>query len=104
MNNNQPIDLTSIDLINEDIHETIHVSSMRHVSRISKRIRNSSEIPLLGFGTYDRKEHEDGFQDVWAFDRLPYAELARNSSPPPSHLNLNKIPLLGFGTYDVKVP
>ena len=27
--NNQQIDLTSIDLINEDIHETIHVSSMR---------------------------------------------------------------------------
>ena len=48
----------------------------------SKRIRNSS----------------------WAFDRLPYAELARKSSPPPSHLNFNKIPLLGFGTYDVKVP
>ena len=32
------------------------------------------------------KEHVDGFQDVWAFDRLPYADLARNSSPPPSHL------------------
>ena len=31
------------------------------------------------------KEHVDGFQDVWAFDRLPYADLARNSSPPPDH-------------------
>jgi hypothetical protein len=26
-----------------------------------------------------------GFKDVWPFDRLPYSDLARNSSPPPCH-------------------
>jgi hypothetical protein len=31
------------------------------------------------------KVHVEGFQDVWSFDRLPYADLARNSSPPPDH-------------------
>ena len=41
------------------------------------------------------KEHVEGFQDVWAFDRLPYADLARNSSPPP---------LMGFGTNRVTDP
>ena len=46
----------------------------------------------------------EGFQDVWAFDRLPYADSARNSSTPPSHLNFNKIPLMGFGTFGVTDP
>jgi hypothetical protein len=35
----------------------------------------------------NRKTVEDikvkGFKDVWPFDRLPYSDLARNSSPPP---------------------
>jgi len=31
------------------------------------------------------KVHVEGFQDVWTFDRLPYADLPRNSSPPPDH-------------------
>ena len=37
----------------------------------------------------NRKTVEDikvkGFKDVWPFDRLPYSDLARNSSPPPCH-------------------
>jgi hypothetical protein len=33
-----------------------------------------------------KKEDVEGFQDSWAFDRLPYADLARNSSPPPSEV------------------
>jgi hypothetical protein len=27
----------------------------------------------------------DGFYDVWPFERLPYSDLPRNSSPPPCH-------------------
>ena len=26
-----------------------------------------------------------GFTDVWSFERLPYSDFARNSSPPPEH-------------------
>ena len=33
-----------------------------------------------------KKEDVEGFQDSWAFDRLPYADLAQNSSPPPSEV------------------
>ena len=33
-----------------------------------------------------KKENVEGFQDSWAFDRLPYADLAQNSSPPPSEV------------------
>ena len=33
-----------------------------------------------------KKENVEGFQDSWAFDRLPYADLPRNSSPPPSEV------------------
>jgi len=29
------------------------------------------------------KVYVEGFQDVWSFDRLPYSDLARNSSPTP---------------------
>jgi hypothetical protein len=27
----------------------------------------------------------DGFYDIWPFERLPYSDFARNSSPPPDH-------------------
>ena len=30
-------------------------------------------------------EKVDGFYDVWPFERLPYSDLPRNSSPPPCH-------------------
>ena len=36
------------------------------------------------------KEHVEGFQDVWAFDRLPYADLARNSSPEMDKISEDK--------------
>ena len=36
------------------------------------------------------KEHVEGFQDVWAFDRLPYADLARNSSPKMDKISEDK--------------
>jgi len=37
----------------------------------------------------ERKTKEEikvqGFKDVWPFERLPYSDLTRNSSPPPCH-------------------
>ena len=46
--------------------------------RITKEEHMKIEKDLMG---KKEKEHVEGFQDVWAFDRLPYADLARNSSP-----------------------
>jgi hypothetical protein len=36
-----------------------------------------------GAQIFKRSVHVEGFQDVWPFDRLPYVDLAHNSSPPP---------------------
>ncbi len=70
-------------------------------SALEARDRNRNH-PLKG-----KKHHVHGFQDVWAFDRLPYSDLARNSSPPPDHAIKGVISHLVdyvFGFYKEKKP
>ena len=49
----------------------------------------------------------DGFYDVWYFERLPYSDLARNTSFPPEHAIKGVIELLHafvFGIYKEREP
>eukprot|EP01036_Dinobryon_divergens_P036564 gene36564-47637_t len=70
-------------------------------SALEARDRNRNH-PLKG------KQHQvNGFQGVWAFDRLPYSDLARNTSPPPDHAIKGVVSRLVdyvFGFYKEKKP
>ena len=56
--------------------------------RITKKdhLQSAHQAKELNKNRTTQEKHKvDGFYDVWPFERLPYSDLSRNSSPPPCH-------------------
>ena len=69
-------EIAAMSLLLSEFHDGAPLFSSEVFFDTTSEARN-----LLG-----KKENVEGFQDSWAFDRLPYADLAQNSSPPPSEV------------------
>ena len=69
-------EIAAMSLLLSEFHDGAPLFSSEVFFDTTSEARN-----LLG-----KKENVEGFQDSWAFDRLPYADLPRNSSPPPSEV------------------
>ena len=69
-------EIAAMSLLLSEFHDGAPLFSSEVFFDTTSEARN-----LLG-----KKEDVEGFQDSWAFDRLPYADLAQNSSPPPSEV------------------
>ena len=69
-------EIAAMSLLLSEFHDGAPLFSSEVFFDTTSEARN-----LLG-----KKENVEGFQDSWAFDRLPYADLARNTSPPPSEV------------------